>query len=69
MGNEVFDATSTELARLARCNPNTIRAYAKAGLIECRTLSSGIFLFKRSSAEVVRRLRIERLSHRGGARV
>jgi DNA-binding transcriptional MerR regulator len=66
MGDEAFDATSTELSRLARCSPNTVRAYAKAGLIECITLTSGVHLFKRSSAQVVRRLRIERLGHRGG---
>jgi DNA-binding transcriptional MerR regulator len=65
MGNEQFDLTTGELARIAGVSPDTIRLYETLNLIESRRLSNGIRTFRRSTAELVLRLREQRLANRG----
>jgi DNA-binding transcriptional MerR regulator len=62
---EGFILTATEVARGARCIPETIRLYHKLGLIEAERLGNGTRLFRRSVVAQVRALRTQRMAARG----
>jgi hypothetical protein len=66
--DEIFTETTNTIAASVPCNPATVRSYSDWGLIEHRRLANGVRLFKRSAIERVRKLRAERLAHRGGRR-
>jgi hypothetical protein len=63
---EQFTETTTTLAALAGCLPETVRLYGKLRLLESLTLPSGVQLFKRSDASKVRSIMADRLARRGG---
>jgi hypothetical protein len=65
MDIDPFELTTGELARAAGVNPDTVRRYANLNLIESRRLSSGIRIFRRSSADVIRQVCQQRLAVRG----
>jgi hypothetical protein len=66
--DENYSETSNTIAAKVPCDASTVRGYADAGWLECRRLASGVRLFKASAVEQVRKLRAERIAHRGGAR-
>lgn len=65
MLDEAFSETTNAVAARVPCDPQLVRAYAASGWLECRTLASGMRLFKPSASERVRAIRAERLARRG----
>jgi DNA-binding transcriptional MerR regulator len=65
---EQFSETAANVARAVddSCDPATVRLYADLRLIPCLRLRNGTRLFKPSAAALVREIRAERLSRRGG---
>ena len=49
-----YTETTGSLARKAGVLPETVRAYADKGLIECTRLENGVRMFRGSAAEQVR---------------
>jgi DNA-binding transcriptional MerR regulator len=66
MAIEPYDVTSGEICRLARINPNTLRRYVALKLVDFRKLTSGVYVFRRSTAARARQLCDERMAARGG---
>ena len=64
MDEIIFDQTGTEVARQARLSPDTIRAYARTGALECRRLSNGIRVFKRDAAAKAKALAVKNMANR-----
>ncbi|HEX4025887.1 MAG TPA: hypothetical protein VHX52_14475 [Steroidobacteraceae bacterium] len=65
MQDEPYTETTNTVAALVPCDPKLVRCYAAWGWIECRTLASGMRLFRPSAPEKVRRIRAERIARRG----
>lgn len=66
---EPFTETTTDVARAVPCDAGTVREYEALGLIEAKRLVNGMRLFRASAAQQVRKIRTERLAHRGGRRI
>lgn len=64
----MFSETTNDVAAAVPCNAETVRDYCDLGLIEHRRLSNGVRLLRASAVEDVRRIRAQRLAHRGGRR-
>ena len=65
MMNEVFDQTGTDIARHSGLTVETIRTYARAGLLEFRTLHNGVRLFQKSAAARAKKLCAQNIKRRG----
>ena len=63
-----YTDTTTDLARLARVNPATIRLYADEGLLDFVVIRDGMRLFRTGQADRVKALRAERIARRGNRR-
>lgn len=61
-GDMAYDQTSGDVARDAGVAQATVQRYAREGLLEYETLSSGVRLFSADAAERVRELRRARRS-------
>jgi DNA-binding transcriptional MerR regulator len=66
--DENFTETTNPIAARVPCDASTVRDYADAGWVECRRLANGTRLFKPSAAEQIRKLRAQRMAHRGNRR-
>jgi DNA-binding transcriptional MerR regulator len=60
-----FTETTGSVARAGEVSQPTVRLYADLGLLEFITDSRGNRLFRRGTGDVVRRIYVERMAHRG----
>ena len=65
---DAFSETTNAIAAAVPCDAGTVRAYCDFGWIEYRRLRNGMRLLRPSAVVAVRKLRAERLAHRGGRR-
>jgi DNA-binding transcriptional MerR regulator len=65
MNSEEFDRSTSDIAREAGCQADTVRLYADLGLIECKRLANGTRLLRKSAGAEVKAIREKRMANRG----
>jgi DNA-binding transcriptional MerR regulator len=61
---DLYELTGTEVARQSGVTTETIRTYARGGLLEFRQLSNGIRVFQRSAIVQARKIYAQNIARR-----
>jgi DNA-binding transcriptional MerR regulator len=61
---DLYELTGTEIARQSGLTTETVRTYARGGLLEFRQLSNGIRVFRRSAVAQAKKIYAANIARR-----